>query len=244
MSQPEAQAAGHDGDLKMSDARRAQLLARLRQPEDQFDEKKTTADRREVTRTLVGFAKSTPEGREAVLFIGAAPDGSFRGVKDPDGLERDIRRWVRDECCPPVSFTTEVIETEGYPIVAVCVPGGQRGLFFVGHAYERIGSETVRITPERLNELLAARSSKASRILEFKNKTVTVETVGCDIDGNNVDNFLRMEYECNVDGCDDHSVQLTKLDAGRSLSISMSRVELQRDTKRHRGLMLVVSRHR
>ena len=110
----------------MSEVRRSELLRRLRQPEDAFVERKTSPDRHEVARTIVAFANSTPAGGEAFLFIGVEPDGALRGVKDADGLQRKLRRWIEDECFPPIEFTTEVLEIDEYAIVVVGVPGGQR----------------------------------------------------------------------------------------------------------------------
>jgi hypothetical protein len=226
----------------MSEVRRSELLRRLRQPEDAFVERTTSPDRHAVARTIVAFANSTPAGGEAFLFIGVEPDGALRGVKDADGLQRKLRRWIEDECFPPIEFTTEVLEIDAYAIVVVGVPGGQRRPFFAGHSYERRGAETVKLSRERFEGLVATQNAVAARIFDFVSQVVTVQCVGCDIDGNNVDNFLTTPYECRIEGCDAFSVQLLEVDAGRLISIPLTRIELQRDTKRHRELMLVVSR--
>ncbi len=64
-----------------------ELLARLRQPEDNFTERKSegAASRAELRKTLVAFANSVPEGRTAVLYIGVDDDGTPMGVSNPDG---------------------------------------------------------------------------------------------------------------------------------------------------------------
>jgi predicted HTH transcriptional regulator len=52
------------------------LLLRLRNFEDNFVERKTSADSKDWLKTVVAFANSTPVGYPAVLFIGVKDDGT------------------------------------------------------------------------------------------------------------------------------------------------------------------------
>lgn len=222
-----------------NDARRADLLRRMHQVEDNFVERKTTPRRREVVDALVAFANAVPVGCEAVLFLGVGPDRKPRGLQDADAAQRDVRVWATEECFPPIAVMCEALEIEGKETVAVIVPSSPNRPHFAGHAHVRIGSETVKATGAVLDELIASRNTKTGRILQFKRQLVTVECVGCDIDGQAAGPHLRTPYECRIDGCDAFSVQLEKLDAGRSVSILLNRVELCRDTARNRGLKLL-----
>jgi hypothetical protein len=68
------------------------LLRRLKDPEDQFTERKLEGvGAREFRKTIVAFANSVPEGQVALLFVGVGHRGAIEGVNNPDSLQETIR---------------------------------------------------------------------------------------------------------------------------------------------------------
>jgi Putative DNA-binding domain len=228
------------GDRLLSDAQRAELLRRMSQAEDNFVERKSAARRQEVLDTVVSFANSVPLDREAILFLGVGPDRAPVGLADADKTQRDVRQWTQTDAFPPINtITCEALPIDGKEILAVIVRASPDRPHFSGHAYIRVGSETVKASRAILDELIASRNTKTGRILQFKGQRITVECIGCDIDGQTVDYYLRTPVDCTIEGCDAFSVQLLKEDAGRHVSIPLDDVDLSHDSKRHRGLMLL-----
>jgi hypothetical protein len=62
--------------VQLSDA---DLLARLKNFEDHFVERKTIGDQKDWKKTAVAFANSAPIGYPAVLYIGARENGQIEG---------------------------------------------------------------------------------------------------------------------------------------------------------------------
>lgn len=56
------------------------------------------------------------------LFIGVDDDGSIVGVPDPDAVARLVDSAAYNNCDPPVTVVTEVVETRNGPVVRVRVP--------------------------------------------------------------------------------------------------------------------------
>jgi predicted HTH transcriptional regulator len=108
-----------------------ELRALMLADEDNFVERKTTGQRDEVIKTLVAFANSVPEGREAVLFVGVSPDLRVSGVENPDSLQPSIRQWARDICYPPIDFRSEVLRDfdEGSALAVIVPASAQRPHF-------------------------------------------------------------------------------------------------------------------
>jgi hypothetical protein len=217
-------------------------LARLRQVEDGFTERKLTAQRTDVIEALVAFANSVPPEREAVLYLGVRDNGEVVGVVNPDKVQRDVHDWAQ-QCCPAITVQCEAILLDDqHTVVAVIVPASAQRPHFAGQAYKRVGSKTVKASPEMLDELIASRNTKAGAILRFKDAhptdavTVTIPY----FDPIREEPFL-LERECRIEGCSAHSVELLEISAGRSHSVPLEFVILSADPVNHRSLRLRVT---
>lgn len=128
----------------------------------------------ELRRTIVGFANSVPEGRNAILYLGVTNDGKILGVNNSDALQRTLRSLAEQGCYPPIRVTSEVLTIEGKHVIAVIVSHSSSRPHFSGHAYVRRGSETVIASTELFEELITSRHSKAGAILALKGQLITV----------------------------------------------------------------------
>lgn len=159
-----------------------ELVSRLRNFEDNFTERKLEGARpEELRRTLVAFANSLPEGRTAVLYIGVTETAELKGVKNPDSLQRKIRILCEHDCFPPIKYSCEVLNVEGNNIVAVEVLHDRNSPHFAGPAYIRQGSESVLASEKAFDDLITRRLDKIYEILKWKDKVVTVNAIGTQI---------------------------------------------------------------
>src|ERR1039458_2975608 len=75
----------------------ADLLARLRNFEDQFVERKTVGDLKDCLKTVVAFANSAPIGMPCVLYVGVKDDGQFEGRHhDFDTVQKTLNRLLQN----------------------------------------------------------------------------------------------------------------------------------------------------
>src|SRR4029453_10322518 len=122
---------------------------KVRDHEDAFVERKASLDPEELRQVVVAFANSLAEENEGIVLYGVTDNGSIRGVEDPDGLQKSVRRHLQ-RCYPPVLgvVQTQVDTVEGRPIVAVIVKASADRPHFTGGAWVRKGSETVHASEE------------------------------------------------------------------------------------------------
>jgi len=124
---------------------------------------------REARKTVVAFANSTPEGQEAVLFIGLHDKtGETLGVANPDELQRKYARVLVD-CYPSITYQMHALAFHGKTVVAIVVPASTRKPHFTGGAYARKGSQSVLASDELYEELILSRTDKTRELLKFKN---------------------------------------------------------------------------
>jgi schlafen family protein len=215
---------------------------RIGDVEDNFTERKPSgANRADFRRTLVAFANSVPVAKTAILFVGVADKGEILGVPDPDALQKTIHAVAKDDCYPPIEFSSEVIAIEGKHVVAISVPQSKRKPHFAGAAYIRSGSTSVAASAEMYEELVASRHSKAGRILQAKGELVTVSTVGKHLGSTKfIDNrSYRGRHECRVEDCTAHYVRLYEITTGKTLSEPLENITVSRDEERSRLLLIV-----
>jgi len=220
------------------------LVERMRQVEDGFTERKESAARHDVMKVLVGFANSVPPGRDAVLYIGVRDDGQVVGVGDPDKVQRDVRQWA-DECYPPVTVQSEALTVaDGRTVVAVVVPSSSARPHFAGQAYKRVGSSTVKASPELFEEMIAARHSKAGAILRHRDghptEPVTVVVPATYVGSLGKEELHYLERECRIEGCTAHSAQLFEISAGRHHSVPLDTLLITEDPMNIRQLRLKI----
>lgn len=150
------------------------LLARLRNYEDQFVERKTVADLRDALKTVVAFANSAPIGMPCVLYVGVRDDGQFEEKQhDFDSVQKTLNKMLQ-HIQPRAAYLPKIITEGNKQALAVIVPGSELRPNFSGAAYVRSGSETFEASDAQLDKLIAMRSSKVYRLLQYLGKEVTV----------------------------------------------------------------------
>ncbi len=150
------------------------LLAQMKNYEDQFVERKTCKDQKDWKKTAVAFANSAPIGLPAVLFIGVKNNGE---VEVPQENLDDVQKKFNvqmQKVCPRIAYIPKIVTDNGRQALAIIIPGSPLRPHFAGPAYIRRGSETVDASEQQFAQLVAQRNSKAARILEWKDKPVTV----------------------------------------------------------------------
>ncbi|HVH31592.1 MAG TPA: ATP-binding protein [bacterium] len=218
---------------------REELLVRLRQHEDPFIERKTTPHASDVIEALVAFANSLPLGREAVLLLGIQPNGTVVGVDDADKLQRSISEWAKEQCYPPIAVTYEVLaDLAPRSVLAVIVRASDERPHFVGPAYVRDGSRTVKASRKVYEDLIASRNDKARVILRYKQQGghITVMLVG-----KAYGRVSQTEVEAEIEDCTAHWVTVRYVGPGCAQSFPLERVDLTDDPVNHRALKLIIN---
>lgn len=157
--------------LQISDA---DLLARLRNFEDQFVERKTVNDLNDCLKTVVGFANSAPIGMPCVLYVGVKDDGQFENKPcDFDSTQRKLNRTLQG-IYPRAAYFPKLLVDGSCQALAIIVPGSELRPHFSGPAYIRSGSETLEASQAQFDRLIAMRSSKSYVLAQHIGKRVTV----------------------------------------------------------------------
>ncbi len=152
----------------------ADLLARLKNFEDHFVERKTAGDKRDWVKTAVAFANSAPDGYPCVLYIGVKDSGEIEVPQtDLDSLQKTFNQAIKS-CYPPIPYLTKIVTDGERQALAILVLGSELRPHFAGLAYVRKGSEIHNASEQQFDELIAKRNSKAARILQWKGKNITV----------------------------------------------------------------------
>lgn len=156
--------------IQLSDA---DIIARLTNFEDAFVERKSTGDTKDLLKTAVAFANSTPMGYPAILFHGVTDKGEPEGKANLDTLQKTISEKLAD-AYPPIYYLTKVLQNDGKQFLAVIIPGSENRPHFAGKSYVRDGSQTIEASEEQFERLITERSSKAREILRWRSKEITL----------------------------------------------------------------------
>lgn len=219
-----------------------QLLALLKAPEDGFVERKPEGvNRAEIRQTVVAFANSVPEGREAVLFIGVRDNGEIQGVAEPDAAQKFIREVCERDCYPPIRYHPEVLKEGARVVVAVVIPASDRRPHFAGPAYVRRGSESVIASDDLFEELIASRHDKARVLLGWRHNVISVLEDGYRLQNAKATPNWRASRECQVLACNAHTVRLFDISNGVNLTVPLPQVVLGYDELKHRNQITVRS---
>ena len=195
------------------------LLARLKDTEDNFVERKSSGDSKDWLKTVVAFANSTPVGLPAVLFIGVRDDGTVEGTANLDSLQKSFSKKIGN-AYPPIPTFSKVLRHEGKEFLAVIIPGSLERPHFAGRSYVRVGSETRDASEEQFKELITQRTSKTRYILEWKDKEITVVFY-------KPGGIVTPPKKWTVTGCGQFFVTLQS--GTRLESIALSKVEISHD---------------
>ncbi len=160
--------------LELSDA---DLLARMRNFEDHFVERKTSGDMKDFLKTIVAFANSAPIGFPAVLYLGVRDSGEIETPQvNLDSLQKTVNKEIQ-KTYPRIPCFQKILEDNKRQALAVIILGSESRPHFAGPSFIRTGSETLEASEQQFNELIAARNSKVARILAFKGTVVSVTNV-------------------------------------------------------------------
>lgn len=220
--------------VTMSDA---DLLARMKNYEDHFVERKTSGDAKDILKTIIGFANSAPLDLPAILYIGVRDSGEIETPQvNLDSLQKTVNKELR-RAYPPIACFQKIVEDTGRQALAVIVFGSENRPHFAGPSYVRSGSETFEASDEQFNELIARRNSKVTRILEYKGKPISAM---------NRQKFPNGFQESNWTGnlsiyyCDQFFVTISNGAAiGNRTSFPLSEVEISFDDKENRLLLKI-----
>ncbi len=215
-------------------------MRRLREAEDGFVERKSTFKARDIREAVVAFANSTPEDRPGLVFIGVGPDGTVKGIADPDALARGpVDEACAKDCYPPIRYTTASLTLPEGQVLAIIVPRSPVRPHFTGHAYVREGPQTKKASPAALAEMIASHNTKAGALLRLKDQHVTVRVIGKQIGEPVFESGLGGEYTGRIISCDAHAVTLFLIGHDVTAAEPLEWVTLCPDTKRHRQQLII-----
>jgi predicted HTH transcriptional regulator len=132
----------------------------------------------EVRKTVVAFANSTPDGQEAVLFIGLNDKtGAVEGVDNADKLQKRCVN-VLDECYPAITRHMYALTIDGKTVVAIVVPASRHKPHFAGGAYVRDGSQSNQASNRLYEDLILSRTDPARELIKYKTNHTIVAVRG------------------------------------------------------------------
>lgn len=219
------------------------LKSRITDLEDNFVERKEgIRGNDEIRKAVVSFANSLLEGQTAVLFIGISNGGAVTGVSEADAekFQGKVRRICENDCYPPIVIrTVDVITVDNKHVLAFEFGPSKARPHFTGHAFVRVGSESVNASPALLDELIASRNTKAGQLLAAKDKHALVTVIIPDralIPGQSQFS-QRREWTCGVDSCDALTVRFLDHGAQRFWSLPLEFLVFGKDPNHDRLLV-------
>jgi len=223
--------------IQMSDA---DLLARLRNFEDQFVERKTVGDMKDAVKTVIGFANSAPIGAPCVLYVGVRDDGKFETKhQDFDSIQKTLNRLLQN-IYPRVAYFPKLLADGVEQALAVIVPGSELRPHFAGPSYIRVGSETFEATQQQLDRLIAMRSSKVYYLNQHIGEEVSA--VNHTLLGNGTFMVSKFSNAPRIVECNEFWVTLQTGAGTTPFSYMLRDVELNYDNQRKRLQLEITTR--
>ena len=224
---------------------RSDLISRLEQHEDSFVERKPNASNLEPT--LVAFANSVPEGREAIIYLGIRDNDEIIGIENTDSVQKKIQKMCDEICYPRIHFTTEIFTRQGKTVLAVVIPPSRTKPHFAGPAYIRHGSKSIKATAELYENLITSRQAKAAELLRYKDKPVTVFSRKQRLGRPEFSVVKRgtsyggqeRYYQCQIREVTPFYVTLVDVGSGTSFSEPLRNVEISYDNEKWCPLLIV-----
>jgi len=141
--------------------------------EDNLLERKVESDLKDLLATLVAFANAVRPGHVATLLIGEKDDGSVQGVKNPDNIQKEVRKQC-DRIYPPILWRSEVYKKEEKYCVRVEIEYDGETPHFGGIAWIRKGSENIKASDEVFQKLIDTRTSLVRELMKWMDKEVSL----------------------------------------------------------------------
>lgn len=154
-----------------------EILARLRDAEDSFVERKESCQPTKIRRTAVAFANSLADSKEGVIFVGVRDDGAPLppGAFMAKPAEEKARQAL-GECYPKIPRVTyrslRVGESE---VLAIVIPASPRRPHFTGGAWVKNGASIEEASDEMLSEMIADRTEAARLLRPWLGQQIRVE---------------------------------------------------------------------
>jgi predicted HTH transcriptional regulator len=203
-----------------------ELLARMRNFEDHLVERKTVKDEKDWKKTAVAFANSVPVGLPAVLYLGVRDTGEIEvPQQNLDEVQKKFNRQM-ERVYPRIAYVPKIITENGRQALAVIIPGSDLGPHFAGLSYVRRGSESIEASEVQFEELIAQRNSKATLLMEYRGKNVTVFI-------RTGDSEIPWPTSTALVACNQFYLTLKKFDHEPPHSFPLNRVEINFDNLRN-----------
>lgn len=196
----------------------------------------------ELRRTACAFANSVPEGRVGVIFIGLHDkSGEVTGVGNTDQLQKRVREAIQADCYPPIEYASEVLFVDDKTVLAIVISPSKTKPHFTGPAYARVGSESLKASPEQYEELILSRVDKVREIIKHKDGIFTVLGIGCVLGSNKSlhDAGYRERRNCKVETCTAHVVTLRDVDNNVRFSEPLEHVTVNYDHIRDSPMLMI-----
>lgn len=221
-----------------------ELRKRLADHEDQLVERKSEGVKRdELRQTLSAFANTLQPNVFGILFVGVADKiGVVTGVANSDSVQKRIRE-AADDCFPPIRcYESHAFTVGDKTVIAVVISASTERPHFTGHAYVRVGSESVNASTEQYEMLIASRNDKAGAILRMIGGPITVEAIGRRLQNPTPAPGARYQSEARIEDCNAHRVHLTVSAEGMpgwTISEPLERVTISHDEGRDRPMLIL-----
>jgi predicted HTH transcriptional regulator len=176
-----------------------------------------------------------------VLYIGVANDGAIAGLTpaDLEKVQQQVRRICEEDCFPAIAIKlVEIIETDDRRAVAFEFSASPNKPHFAGHAYQRIGSSSVKASASKLEELIASKNTTAGRLIAAKDSVehlTLIRPAGAIVDGNRL--ARTRESECTVLDCNAHHAKFYDISSQEHFALSLKFLSLSWDIRRNRLLV-------
>jgi ATP-dependent DNA helicase RecG len=154
--------------------------------------KASTSLKQEIGQTISAFANTSG----GVILIGVAPDGKIVGVDIGKKTLEDLANWIKENTDPRIYPQILTHKVDDKNIIEITVKeSDEKPVFSMGHAYQRVGRTSPRISVSRIREL-----AKQERKTLAWDEKICEEAELEDIDENKVRWFLeKAKYERRLD---------------------------------------------
>jgi len=117
------------------DLSEADLLAKLKNFEDHFVERKVVKDDKDWKKTAVAFANSAPVGLPAVLYIGARDNGDIETPqKNLDEAQKKFNVMM-EKVYPRIPYVTKIVNDGRLQALAIIIPGSDLRPHFINSSF-------------------------------------------------------------------------------------------------------------
>jgi len=155
--------------------------------------KKSTSLRQEIGQAVSAFA-NTDGG---VILVGISPDGEIVGVDIGKKTVEDLANWIKENTDPKIYPQMKIHNVDNKDIIEITVKeSDEKPVFSMGHAYQRVGRTSPRISVSKIREL----AKQEKKTLSWDEKICEEADLDKDIDENKVKWFLeKAKYERRLD---------------------------------------------